>query len=161
MSPTAEEGASLEKRTSQQSTSQPRQSTDRNSDYFSTSRIPNTELTTPGGISKPPVTPGEAAEEPTTPSGEGTPKDTPSKEGLFGKKFRMGMSFSGMKKIGRAPPVDKDKPAVVEEKEEVESDSHSSKTSNSRVVDDNLAGTVQKIRYAYEDSLQNLSLIHI
>jgi len=156
-SPTIEEGASLEKRTSQhsQAASQPRQSTDRNSDYFSTSRIPSTELTSPGAASKPPVTPSEVAEDATTPVGEGTPKDTPSKEGLFGKKFRMGMSFSGMKKIGRVQPAEKDKPAPVEEKEETESDSHSSKTSNSRVVDDNLLGTVQKIRFAYEDSLQS------
>lgn len=154
LSPTAEEGAPLEKRVSQ--TSQSRQSTDRNSDYFSTSRIPNTDLTSPGGVSKLPVTPSEGtAEEATTPSGEGAPKDTPSKEGLFGKKFRMGMSFSGMKKIGRTQPIDKDKPAVVEEKEETESDSRSSKTSNSRVPDDNLLGTVQKIRFAYEDSLQS------
>lgn len=154
LSPSAEEGAQLEKRMSQQSTSQPRQSTDRNSDYFSTSRLPNTELTTPGGVAKLPVTPGEDTEESTTPSGEGASKDTPSKEGLFGKKFRMGMSFSGMKKMGRTQ-ADKDKPIVVEEKEETESDSRSSKTSNSRVVDDNLLGTVQKIRFAYEDSLQS------
>lgn len=153
-SPTAEEGAPLEKRTSQQSTSQPRQSTDRNSDYFSSSRLPNTELTSLGGAAVLPVTPSEGAEEATTPLGEGTPKDTPSKEGLFGKKFRMGMSFSGMKKMGRAQTKDGDKPTVVEEKEETENDSRSSKTSNSRVVDDNLLGTVQKIRFAYEDSLQ-------
>ncbi|KAK5111834.1 hypothetical protein LTR85_011732 [Meristemomyces frigidus] len=153
LSPTAEEGAPLEKRISQQSTSQPRHSTDRNSDYFSSSRLPNTELMTPGGVGRLPVTPGEDAEEATTPLGDGTSKDTPSKEGLFGKKFRMGMSFSGMKKMGRTQ-ADKDKPTVVEEKEETESDSRSSKTSNSRIVDDNLLGTVMKMRFAYEDSLQ-------
>ncbi|KAK5129332.1 hypothetical protein LTR08_003590 [Meristemomyces frigidus] len=157
LSPTAEEGAPLDRRISQQSgsqTSQPRQSSDRNSDYFSSSRLPNTELMSPGSVSKLPVTPGEGTGDNTPPIGEGTPRDTPSKEGLFGKKFRMGMSFSGMKKIGRVQTNDKDKPTVVEEKEEeVESDSRSSKTSNSRVVDDNLLGTVQKIRFAYEDSL--------
>ena len=132
-----------------------RQSVDRNSDYFSASRLASSEITSPGGA-KIPVTPGEGAEEPTTPAAEGTPsKDTPTKgEGLFGKKFRMGMSFKGMKNIGRAAATDKDKPAAVEEKEETESDSRSSKTSNSRVVDDNLLGTVQKMRFAYEDSLQ-------
>lgn len=146
------EGEPLDRTLSQTS----RQSTDRHSDYFSTSRVPNADLTSPGAT-KPPVTPGEGNEEPTTPSENAagaTPKDTPSKEGLFGKKFRMGMSFSGMKKMGRpSQAADKDKPAPVEEKEETESDSRSSKTSNSRVVDDNLLGTIQKIRYSYEDSL--------
>ena len=159
LSPTAEEGTALDKRISQQSgsqTSQLRHSIERNSDYFSPSRQANTELMSPVSAAKPPVTPSEGTtEEPTTPVGDGTPKDTPSKEGLFGKKFRMGMSFSGMKKIGRAQTNDKDKPVVVEEKEEIESDSRSSKTSNSRVVDDNLLGSVQKIRFAYEDSLQS------
>ena len=154
MSPTGEVGAPLEKRTSQTSTSQPRQSIDRNSDYFSTSRIASAEVMSPSGVTKLPVTPGEGAEEATTPLGDGTPKDTPSKEGLFGKKFRMGMSFSGMKKIGRNQANEKDKPIVAEEKEDTQSDAQSSKTSNSRVVDDNLLGTVQKIRYAYEDLLR-------
>ncbi|TKA83643.1 hypothetical protein B0A55_00424 [Friedmanniomyces simplex] len=159
LSPTVEEGAPLESVVSRQSATHARKSTDRTSDYFSPSRIPNTELTTPGGPAKLPVTPSEGTEEPTTPGVEGTPKDTPSKEGLFGKKFRMGMggmgkSFGGMKKIGKTQTNEKEKPAVVEEKAETESDSRSSKTSNSRVVDDNLLGTVQKIRYAYEDSLQ-------
>ena len=131
-----------------------RKSTDRHSDYFSAPRATTGDITSPGG-SKIPVTPGEG-NEPTTPADGATPKDTPSKDGLFGKKFRMGMgmSFSGMKKMGRQPQAtDKDKPAAVEEKDETESDSRSSKTSNSRVVDDNLLGTVQKIRFSYEDSL--------
>ena len=130
-----------------------RKSTERPGDYFSASRLANTDITSPGGA-RIPVTPGES-NDPTTPSEGATPKDTPSKDGLFGKKFRMGMSFSGMKKMGRQPQAtDKDKPAPVEEKDETESDSRSSKTSNSRVVDDNLLGTVQKIRFSYEDSLQ-------
>ncbi|KAK5687495.1 hypothetical protein LTS10_001633 [Elasticomyces elasticus] len=157
LSPMAEEGAPLESVVSRNSTSHVRQSIDR--DYFHPSRILNTELTTPGGPAKLPVTPGEGIEEPTTPGVDGTPKDTPSKEGLFGKKFRMGMggmgkSFSGMKKIGKTQTNEDKKPAVVEEKAETESDSRSSKTSNSRVVEENLLGTVLKIRYAYEDSLQ-------
>lgn len=148
------EGEPLGRTVSQSS----RKSTDRHSDYFSTSRLASSEIASPGGA-KLPVTPGEG-NEPSTPSetAGATPKDTPSKDGLFGKKFRkgmgMGMSFSGMKKMGRQPQAsDKDKPAPVEEKDETESDSRSSKTSNSRVVDDNLLGTVQKIRFSYEDSL--------
>ncbi|KAK0994655.1 hypothetical protein LTR54_010753 [Friedmanniomyces endolithicus] len=159
LSPTLEEGAPLESVVSQQSATHVRKSTDHSNDYFSPTRIPSTEHTTAGGAAKLPVTPGEGTEEPTTPGVEGTPKDTPSKEGLFGKKFRMGMggmgkSFGGMKKLGKTQTNEKEKPAVVEEKAETESDSHSSKTSNSRVVDDNLLGTVQKIGFAYEDSLQ-------
>jgi WD repeat-containing protein 48 len=68
-----------------------------------------------------------------------------------------GMSFSGMKKIGRAQTNEKEqKPALTEEKEDAteESDTRSSKTSNSRVVDDNFLGTIQKLRFSYEDSLQ-------
>lgn len=148
LSPTAEEGEPLGKRTSHQSS----QSGDRNSDYFSSGKAPNAELTPAGVITQQPATPGETAEEPATPGGEPTPKETSSK---FGKKFRMGMSFSGMKKIGRTQTNEKEKPAVVEEKEEMESDSRSSKTSNSRVIDDNFLGTIQKIRFAYEDSLQS------
>jgi WD repeat-containing protein 48 len=131
-----------------------RKSTDRHSDYFSTSRLATSEITSPGGV-KLPVTPGEG-NEPTTPSEGAAQKDTPSKGGLFGKKFGMGsMSFSGMKKMGRQPQAaDKDKPVIVEEKDETD-DSRSSKTDNSRVVDDNLLGTVQKIRFAYEDSLNS------
>ncbi|KAF7194853.1 hypothetical protein HII31_03813 [Pseudocercospora fuligena] len=154
--PTAEEGAPLEQRVSSQSQ---RKSTDRSNDYFSTSRVPNTDLTTPGGTSQPAVTPGEG-QEPQTPSGENPPGKeaaTPGKGGLFGKKFKMNMSFAGMSKIGRTTTNTTDKPAPVEEKENEadKSDTHSSKTSNSRVVDDNLLGTVQKIRFAYEDSLHN------
>jgi WD repeat-containing protein 48 len=148
------DGEPLDRTVSQSS----RKSTDRHSDYFSTSRIASSEIASPG-FAKIPVTPGES-NEPTTPLEGAAAKDTPTKDGLFGKKFRMGMgmgmSFSGMKKMGRQPQAaDKDKPAAVEEKDETESDSRSSKTSNSRVVDDNFLGTVQKIRFAYEDSLNS------
>lgn len=160
LTPTAEEGVAMGRTRS--ITSQPRQSSDRNSDYFSSSKLPNPDLVTPSAVTKAPVTPGDSAvadDQTTIPPGDGTAKDaTPGKEaGLFGKKFSMrGMSFSGMKKIGRTQTSDKDKPVVVEEKEEgAESDSRSSKTTGSRNVDDNLLGTVQKIRYGYEDSIQN------
>ncbi|KAK5165387.1 uncharacterized protein LTR77_008916 [Saxophila tyrrhenica] len=154
---TAEEGAPS-------GTTQPRPSDERpTSDYFSAPAVQTSGLATPGGVSKAPVTPGESAiaddHTVTTPSADSpAPKETPGKEaGLFGKKFSMrGMSFSGMKKIGRTQTIDKEaKPVVPEEKEEVsESDAHSSKTSNSRVVDDNFLGTIQKVRFAYEDSIQ-------
>ncbi|KAI7678094.1 hypothetical protein KC353_g22517, partial [Hortaea werneckii] len=55
-SSTADDGGPLEKRTSRQSGSHSRPSTDRNSDYFSSSRATNSEATTPGGTSKQPST---------------------------------------------------------------------------------------------------------
>lgn len=156
----AEDGAPLEKRVSQQSaqhSAQPRASTDRNSDYFSSSRNPTGDIKSPGGGAAAPATPNEAENGgATTPGGGEETRDTPSKEGFLSKKFRMNMSFKGMKNIGRGSGDNaKDtKPAAVEEKEENESDSRSSKTSNSRVAEDNLLGVVQKIRFSYEDSLQ-------
>lgn len=157
LSPTAEEASPFDKYL----VAAPRPSTEKTTDYFSAGRSPAPELTSPGGMGagKAPVTPGTEsapghADAPTTPTA-GDAKDTPSKEGLFGKKFRMNMSFSaGMKKIGRISTNDRDKAAAAEEKEEAESDSRSSETSNSRVVDDNMLGYVQKIRFGYDDSLQ-------
>lgn len=126
-------------------------------DYFNNSQNTTSELTTASDTTKLPTTPGESAiddKEPTTPlADDNTPKGTPGK---FGKKFSMrGMSFGSMKKIGRSAASDKDKqPTAVEEKEETESDSRSSKTSNSRTIEENFLGVVQKIRFSYEDSLQ-------
>ena len=153
-----EDSTQLEKQKSQNRTS---------GDYFSKAKTADTDLTSPSAITaKTPVTPNEPAteeKEPTTPATEqgNTPnKDTPTgkEAGLFGKKFSMrGMGFSSMKKMtSRTEKSEKEKPAVVEEKEETtdQSDSHSSKTSNSRVVDDNFLGSIQKIRFGYDDSLQ-------
>lgn len=145
MADVMEDGAPLEKRVSL--TSQPRTSIERNTgDYFSTSpRVGESNgVTSPGADGKPPMSPGagETAED---------TKDTPS--GKLGKKFRMSFGMKKLTKTTTAP--DKEKPAaVVEEKEEVESDSRSTKTSNSRVVDDNFLGCLQKIRFGYEDDVQ-------
>lgn len=139
----------LERNLSQQSP------TRKSGDYFSATPVPSPNpdagLTSPGGEE----TTAETADAPTdaTTSVPDETKDTPTK---FGKKFRMNMSF-GMKKLSKPPTNEKEKPVVVEEKEEVESDSRSSKTSNSRVVDDNLLGTVQKIRFEYQDHLTQQS----
>jgi len=79
------------------------------------------------------------------------PKDTPSK---LGKRFRMNMSF-GIKKLGRAQaPADKEKAVPAEVKVEEESDTKSEKSEGSREVDDNLLGTIQKLRFEYRDILQ-------
>lgn len=162
MSPTiAEDSTNLEKQKPQARTS-----SDRHSDYFSKTKMADAELVSPSGITaKTPVTPSEGTteeKEPSTPVGEhgSTPKDTPTgkEAGLFGKKFSMrGMGFASMKKMtSRTEKPEKEKPAAVEEKDEStdHSDSHSSKTSNSRNVDDNFFGSVQKIRFGYEDSMQ-------
>ncbi|KAF2483049.1 hypothetical protein BDY17DRAFT_140276 [Neohortaea acidophila] len=124
-------------------------------DYF-TARASTNGVTSPGSGLKTPMTPGDSAvDEATTPSAD-TETAKGKEAGLFGKKFSMrGMSFGSMKKIGRLQSSDKEKPTAVEEKEEGgESDSRSTKTSDSRVIDDNFFGSVQKIRYSYEDSIQ-------
>jgi WD repeat-containing protein 48 len=119
-------------------------------DYFSKATTANTN-----GESKVPQTPTETTATPGLEDASTTEaNDTPSK---FGKRLRMNMSFN-MKKLGKAPTNDKDKPAVVEEtKEEAEAEADtqsSSDNSNSRVVDENFLGCIQKIRFAYEDHLQ-------
>ncbi|GAB7343174.1 hypothetical protein MBLNU457_1244t1 [Dothideomycetes sp. NU457] len=130
----------------------------RSTDYFSTDRSPN-----PGPMS-PTVADGNRPATPTAttdPEGkpaasedqkdaQAEPKDTPSK---FGKKFRMG---SYMKKLSRtATTIEKEKPAITEEKQQDDDgDNKSEKTDNSREVEENLLGTVQKIRFEYQDILQ-------
>lgn len=125
-------------------------------DYFSANTATANSTNANSETKLVPQTPTEtvgtpAAEDASTALAEGE-KDTPSK---FGKRLRMNMSFN-MKKLGKAPVNDKEKPAIVEEsKEEVEADTQSSSdNSNSRVVDENFLGCIQKIRFAYEDSLQ-------
>ncbi|PNS18473.1 UBP9-binding protein bun107 [Sphaceloma murrayae] len=119
-------------------------------DYFSANASPNPAISPQPG--KEPTTPGVVADEGKKSSEEpkdADSKDTPSK---FGKKFRMNMSFS-MKKLGRASTSEKDKPAEEEKKEDNDSDSRSSKTSDSRQVDENFLGVVQKVRFEYKDTL--------
>ncbi|KAH0329555.1 WD40 repeat-like protein, partial [Aureobasidium melanogenum] len=122
-------------------------------DYFSASTVANSTNAN-GDTRLVPQTPTEAATTPMPEDASTTEaSDTPSK---FGKRLRMNMSFN-MKKLGKPPTNEKDtKPAVVEEtKEETEADTQSSSdNSNSRIVDENFLGCIQKIRFAYEDHLQ-------
>lgn len=137
----SEDGTPLDRPLS--NSSQPRKS----ADYFSTT--PHGILASPGAESTMAETPALDDKGDAKTSADDA-KDTPSK---FGKKFKMNMTF-GMKKLSKSSTGEKEKATVVEEKEkEEESDSRSSKTSNSRVVDDNLLGTVQKIRFEYRDYL--------
>ncbi|KAK4999833.1 hypothetical protein LTR66_001217 [Elasticomyces elasticus] len=145
----SEEGAPLEKRIS--NPSQARTSTDRNLDYFSTASSPNPGVISPSGFGRPAITPGGSQNGDPTPPGE-PETGGKEKEGLFAKKFKMNMSFS-MKKLTKASTNDNPKPAAVEEKDETDSDTRSAKTENSRTVEDNFLGAVQKIRYGYEDQI--------
>ncbi|KAI4727258.1 WD40 repeat-like protein [Aureobasidium sp. EXF-10728] len=121
-------------------------------DYFSSNSITTNSTNANGETKLVPQTPTEAVTTPALEDSTTETNDTPSK---FGKRLRMNMSFN-MKKLGKAPTNDKDKPAIVEEtKEEAEVDTQSSSdNSNSRVVDENFLGCIQKIRFAYEDHLQ-------
>lgn len=144
----SDNGTALAKTISQQSG---RKSLD-NRDYFSTAPTATAGLTSPTETIKLPATPGaENAGEEASDAATALPGETPSK---FGKKFKMNMSF-GMKMLGRVSTNEATKPAVVEEAKETdtESDARSSKTSNSRIVDENFLGCIQKIRFDYEDDL--------
>ncbi|MCJ1228200.1 hypothetical protein MMC12_004861 [Toensbergia leucococca] len=70
---------------------------------------------------------------------------TKESSSLFGKKFRMNFP----KKLGRSS-VDT-KPAVVDEKAE---ESDKSEEKEDKIVEHNFLGTIQKIRYDYEDLLR-------
>lgn len=145
----SEDGAALTKTASQQS-GQGRKSSD-NKDYFSTAPTNAAGLTSPTETGKPPLTPGGEVPAEDGDAATALPGDTPSK---FGRKFKMGMSFN-MKKLTRTSTIEASKPAAVEEAKETDTDSdaHSVKTSNSRTVDENFFGCVQKIRFAYEDDI--------
>ncbi|TVY85047.1 UBP9-binding protein [Lachnellula suecica] len=138
-----EDGAALNKRVSQTS----RASGEKVGDYFSSTQIPSDST-------KPAVTPSDAQDEkpPKSPSDADKEnnggKDTNT---LFGKKFRMGMSF-GSKKLGRSASTSTEKPVVVDEKAEDGSET-SENEEKEKEVDDNFFGVIQKIRHDYDKAL--------
>ncbi|RDW75105.1 WD repeat protein-like protein [Coleophoma cylindrospora] len=132
-----EDGAPLDKRTSQLS----RTSVEKPGDYFSSAPLPSSETAKPAAT--PGETPTEAVKSPDEKEGNG-------KTGAFGKKFRIGMSF-GTKKLGRSPSVTAEKPVVIDEK--VEEESESSESNHEKEVDDSFYGIVQKIRQEYDKAL--------
>ena len=143
---TAEESTALEKRTSQQS--QPRVSSDRTSDYFSSI----TQAKNPvDGQSKGAVTPGDTALEAAASSPVDADKEERSSS-LFGKKFRMNFP----KKLGRTSQDVK--PAVVDEKSE---ESDKSEEKEDKTIQDNFFGTIQKIMYDYEECIQRRPSQHL
>lgn len=137
--PVAEDGAPLDKNASHLS----RNSVDKNGDYFSSTLISQDPVHKPA-VTPTPAPEAAAATEPKSPTDE---KEN-GKEGLFGKKFRMGMSF-GSKKIGRSASSATEKPVVVDEKAEDGSET-SENGEKEKEVDDNFGGIVQRIRYDYE-----------
>lgn len=137
---TIEEGTALEKRLSQYS--QPRSSSDRQGDYFTSSPRP---MSPAEGQSKAPVTPDESSLDATAQSPNNPDKEEKSKDSRwFNKKFPMNFP----KKLGRSSGDSK--PAVVDEKSE-ESDKSDDK--DDKTIQDNLFGAIQKIRYKYEEDL--------
>lgn len=137
-----EDGATLDKRASQTS-----RTSDKPVDYFSSTQIaadaPPKGVATPGETTdeKPPKSPTDADK-------ENNGKDTNT---LFGKKFRMGMSF-GSKKLGRSASSNTEKPVIVDEKAEDGSET-SENGEKEKEVDDSFFGIVQMIRNDYEKAL--------
>jgi WD repeat-containing protein 48 len=143
--PTHLPGVPEDEATSGQRASQTsRTSADKSGDYFSTTPI------SPEPSTKPVVSAAEKHDEKTPKSPTDGDKETSGKDGgnLFGKKFRMGMSF-GSKKLGRSASTNTEKPVVVDEKAEDSSET-SENGEKEREVDDSFHGIVQRIQYEYE-----------
>jgi WD repeat-containing protein 48 len=137
-----EDAAALDKGTSQAS----RTSAEKSGDYFM--HVPIAAVQEPAKPlantaeaqeEKPPMSPGEAEKE-----ANGKEPNT-----LFGKKFRMGMSF-GSKKLGRSASTAAEKPVVVDEKSEGGSETSESAE---KEVDDSFLGVIQKIHMEYDKHL--------
>jgi WD repeat-containing protein 48 len=140
LTPTTEEGGSLEKTQTQRSSAH-------EPDYFG-SGASNTNGNV-NGNGKPAATEGstEAKEETVT---SPTEPDTPAKKGkgMFGKKFNM--TFN-MKKFSTGTAiVEPAKPSVDEKAED--SDSHSTKTID-KTIENNFYGSLQRLRQGYENQL--------
>lgn len=140
-----EDGTNDDKRASQAS----RTSGDKSGDYFSSTPAPSDN-------SKTAATPTQDDKPPKSPIPDGD-KDTNGKEDgkLFGKKFRMGMSF-GSKKLGRSASTNVEKPAVPLEADKVEDGSETSENGEKeKEVEDSFRGVVQRVRYDYEKALMD------
>ena len=138
----ANQVTNLEKTSSNQS--QSRVSTDKPKDYFSTN--PNVQTGSDQQVR--PSTPGEDSSETSTQSPvDGDKEDKPREStSLFGKRFRMNFP----KKLGRTSA--EVKPPAVDEKAE---ESDKSEEKEERLIEDNFLGTIQRLRYEYEENLHN------
>ncbi|KAF2094893.1 WD repeat protein-like protein [Rhizodiscina lignyota] len=122
-------------------------------DYFSAAPTGQQNPVTPGNQTNGHGgTAAESHDENTTAS----PTDAGKKKSpaVFGKKFRMDMSF-GMKKLARTTTAEANKPTPAPATEEKSEDSDSrSSTTEHRTFEDNFLGCVQRIRQGYEDHIQ-------
>ncbi|KAL8654161.1 MAG: hypothetical protein Q9210_001677 [Variospora velana] len=143
--PTTDQASTLEKTSPNHS--QSRTSTDKPKDYFSA----NPNAWTVSDQQARPSTPAEDSSETSTQSPADGDKEEKAKEGttLFGKRFRMNFP----KKLGRTS-VEVKPPAADEKAEE----SDKSEEKEERVIEDNFLGTIQRVRYAYEETLHDGSL---
>lgn len=143
---TVEERTILEKQQSHQS--QPRNSYDKSADYFSnvSSRLSSSEDHT-----KIPMMVGDTAPDVAPHSPLDTDKEEKPKEGttLFGKKFRMNFP----KKLGRSSV--EAKPVAVDQ---ISESSDKSEGKEDKSIQDNFFGTVQRIRYEYDQQVQSNSV---
>jgi WD repeat-containing protein 48 len=136
LSPTSE--IPLDKKVSRQSQPPDQQ------DYFSSSaNVPSEQSDT-----KDPQTPAADTAAPSNPT---SPNEEKKKGGLFGKKFQMGFQ----KKAPRPSSEVKTPVAAPEEKSDDAASSKSSDKDDSKVVEDNFFGVVQKIRQEYDESLEH------
>jgi len=135
-----EDGTVLDQRSSQTS----RTSADKSGDYFTSAPLET-------------VTPKPAVEAQPDEKASKSSLDAEKENGhdgnkLFGKKFRMGMSF-GSKKIGRSPSAAAEKPVIVDEKPDEGSEPSENGGEKEKEVDDSFFGIVQKIRHDYDKAL--------
>ncbi|KAL9029745.1 MAG: hypothetical protein Q9196_002051 [Gyalolechia fulgens] len=138
----ANDASSLEKTSS--NLSQASNSTEKPKDYFSANPVAHA---TSDQSARPP-TPGEDSSEASTLSpadGDKTDKEDKPKEGtsLFGKRFRMNFP-----KLSRTSA--EAKPPAVDEKAE---ESDKSEEKEERIIEGNFLGTIQTLRYEYEEYL--------
>lgn len=116
---------------------------DRSSDYFNHSRMPNLAVSDVDRASTVPPTESTPTALPQSPS-EPDKEERKKGSSLFGKKFRMDFP----KKLGRTSS--EVKPQIQEEKPE-ESDKSSAK--EEKVFENNLSGFIERTRHEYEEYL--------
>lgn len=150
LTPTNEEGNSLEPTKSQLSSTQDGQ------DYFgqttSANGNGNGNATSNGsGNGNGNGKPAEGAETKEETVSSPTAEDTPSKKGkgMFGKKFNMGFS---KKMFATGTPIAAEAPKPIVDEKTEDSDSRSTKT-DEKVFEDNFFGSIQRIRHGYEEAL--------
>lgn len=138
---TAEESSEVENGTSFNGL--PGLNTDRSNDYFSTPVNPQSAQES---NSKLPTTPSEARSEVVPRSSIDPGEKSKESSSLFSKKFRMNFP----KKLGRSST--EVKPAVVDD---VAEESDKSSVKEDKIIENNFYGIVQKIRYDYDERLEN------